>query len=277
MSTTELSEPAVDGPAEQTPGKRRRFGQGGPLSVVLLIAVVAALIIALGLSVYPGDKAPAKRVPHAAVIPPTPVLTALPIGQSTPGCFDPRSALDELVVCAGDLQGPWAYDGGLVQEQGRGMPECVLRAAGTPTAWVNLSNTKLHLREQVTTHSSAAAATAAVTAADAVDLDGSVRRPRHARPARPISRCLSPKTTAADPTGIVRSRCVDDPQRGAELDHAPGRRWSFRDPARPHLDGCQHRAQRSRRPGGGRCFGDPLPGGDGAEVLRAASAPSAAS
>ena len=72
------------------------------------------------------------------------------------------------MVCAGDLQGPWAYDGGLVQKQGRGMPECVLHDAGTPTAWVNLSNTKLHLREQVTTFATAAAARAALAAAAAV-------------------------------------------------------------------------------------------------------------
>ena len=111
MSTTELSEPDLDGSVEQTPDKKRRFA--GPLPVVLLIAVVAALIVAIGLSVYPGDKPPAKPVAHATVIPPTPVLTPVPIGQSSPGCFDPRSALDELVVCAGDLQGRWAYDGGL--------------------------------------------------------------------------------------------------------------------------------------------------------------------
>ena len=67
MSTTELSKPAVDGPAEQAPDRRRRFG--GPLPVALLIAVVAALIIAIGLSVYPGDKPPAKPVVHAAVHP----------------------------------------------------------------------------------------------------------------------------------------------------------------------------------------------------------------
>ena len=61
VSTTELSEPALDGPAEPTPNKRRRF-DGGPLPVVFLIAVVAALIVAIGLSVYPGDKPPAKPV-----------------------------------------------------------------------------------------------------------------------------------------------------------------------------------------------------------------------
>ncbi len=162
MSTTELSEPAVDAPAEQAPDKRRRLGHGGPLSVAILIAVVVALVVAIGLSVYPGDKPPAP-VAHAPVIPPTPALTPVPIGQSSPGCFDPRSALDELVVCAGDLQGRWAYDGGVLQTAGRGVPACVTPVAGEPIAWVNLSSITLHLREQVSRLASPSVALAAVT------------------------------------------------------------------------------------------------------------------
>jgi hypothetical protein len=221
VDTAELSNRAEEGDARLHEGDGRRGPvakkrSGSPWLLLLVIVVAVALLVAVTVSVYPMGRSTPATPAHAAAAQQqqlAPALTVLPFGRASMGCFDPRSYLDGIVLCPGDLQGRWGYDGGVSQSQGLGSPSCRTFDAGSAVAWVDLDNGLTHVHEQLAQQPTSALALAAVD-----------------RLAKQGGTALCPNVTAQDLSKVV-SVFLAQPSGASRVSAwsvpAGGRTWSL--------------------------------------------------
>ena len=149
-------------PAQQKAARTRRLRVPAWLLWLLVVGVATSLVVGVTLNLYRDpapESAPASN--GAAAVKLAPLLNPLSLGKAYPGCLDPRSHLDMMVLCPGDLADGWGYDAGLSQPQGVALPrrERHGRCAGVLGA---ANNGLTHVQEQVSVHSSPASAQAVI-------------------------------------------------------------------------------------------------------------------
>ncbi len=166
VETTEQDTTDQDAGPVATPRGTRRHKVPTPLLWLVVIVVGTAAVVGLTVTLMPTPHRAADRPADAGTIAvqQAPQLSVMQLGQAQPGCMDQRSHADALVLCPGDLDSTWGYDGGVVQPQGAAsdLPACTNAVMGPSVAWVDVNNGLTNVHEDVATQPSAAAALATI-------------------------------------------------------------------------------------------------------------------
>lgn len=165
METAEHSEADVSAPPPAAPRKAatKRLRIPTVILWLLVIGLVTSLVVAVAVAVIsPAPPTVSPATGQEIAVQHAPQLAALPLGVVMPGCLDPRSLSDGMVLCPGDLDSSWEYGGGLTQPQGQGVPACANTTAGQAIAWVDVNNGLTNVHEEISTQPSAEAALATI-------------------------------------------------------------------------------------------------------------------